>query len=248
MDVRRVDFDAEAVEALREEFFARVDPAGYVSSMYNLLAVPGRQMYSSGNPAKGGDLYTIREGDTLLGVLLNKFYAWDKIRPQLNFRPHIVGGLVDSFSLASFESLLPSGNHRRVVGELAYFWVNPTYRGQGIGTQLFDLSLAEFSAILNRSEVVFTLAMGCFSCNPIGPELQRYLLERERIENGIRVDGTTVVTGFKISAMRILKDHGLDVTRLTTNFGSKATEILARKRGFSFRGYSKNLSILYTRP
>lgn len=248
MDTRRVDFDAEAVEALRAEFFARIDPADHVANMQSLLTVPGRQMYSRGNPVKGGDLYTIRNSDVLVGVLLNKYYAWDKIRPQLNFRPRIDRGLVDSFSLASFESMLPSGNHRRVVGELAYFWVNPAYRGHGIGTQLFDLSLKEFNAILKRDEVVFTLAMGCFSGNPVGPELQRYLLDKERQENGARSDGSTIVTGVEVSAMRILKDHGIDVTRLTTSPGSKATEILARKRGFCFRGYSKNLSILYTRP
>lgn len=248
MDTRRVDYDAEAVEALRVEFFTRVDPSEHEAGMRSLLGICGKQMYSGTKPTKGGDLYTIRDGSSLVGVLLNKYYAWEKIKPQLNFRPHVVCGSVDLFSLASFESMLPGGNHRKVVGELAYFWVSPDYRGQGIGTQLFDLSLREFKAILRRREVIFTLAMGCYSGNPIGPNLQRYLLDKERLENGLRSDGSIAVTGVEVSAMRILKDHGIDVTRLTTSPGSKATEVLARKRGFTFRGYSKNLSILYTKP
>lgn len=248
MESRRVDFDAKASEALRAEFFARVSPQEYSESLQALLAVPGRQMYGSSRPKKGGDLYTIYDCNVLVGVLLNKFYAWETIKPQLNFRPRYENGQVYWMSLAHFESMLPSRNGRKVVGELAYFWVNPSYRGHGIGTQLFDLALSEFRKILKRGEVVFTLAMGCFSGDPTGPNLQRYLLDRERLANGTREGGMVKVTGVEVSARRILKDQGLDVTRLTTSPGSVATEVLARKRGFTFRGYSKNLSILYTLP
>ncbi len=246
MRTKRVYFDVEAAEALRTEFFDWIAPQEYNESLQTLLAVPGRQMYKRFKPPKGGDLYTIRDGGVLVGVLLNKFYAWDTIRSQLNFRPRYKGDRVCWMSLAHFESMLPALRSRQVVGELAYFWVNSSYRGCGIGTQLFDLALSEFRDILKRGEVIFTFAMGRFSGDSTGPKLQKYLLEKERLANGTREDGTVKVTGIEVSARKILTDQKLDVTHLVTRPKSVATEILARKRGFTFRGYSKNLSILYT--
>jgi len=162
MDIKRVDFDVEAVDALRLEFFPKQQRSSFFKDTQELLAVSGTSMCKNTGLTKGGDLYTVRNNDILIGVLLNKFYAWNTIKSQLFFYLHHDCVGTSFVSLARFENFFTENNNRKLVGELAYYLVKSQFRGKGFGSQLFDLSLREFDRLLGDNDVFFTLVMGCF--------------------------------------------------------------------------------------
>lgn len=245
MDIKRVDFDVEAVNALRLEFFPKQQRSSFFKDTQELLAVSGTSMCKNTGLTKGGDLYTVRNNNVLIGVLLNKFYAWNTIKSQLFFYLHHDCVGTNFVSLASFENFFTESNNRKLVGELAYYLVKSQFRGKGFGSQLFDLSLREFDQLLGDNDVFFTLVMGCFCGQSTGPNLQRYLLNLELQENGLKPDGSIKVTGVSVEASKVLRDVNLNLESLVPNEKSVATLKLSEKHGLVFKGYSKNLGLLF---
>ncbi|NMB91877.1 hypothetical protein GYA37_03470 [candidate division WWE3 bacterium] len=243
MKIHRVNFDVEAVEALSLEFFPEQQRDDFLRNVRNLLCVSGSELCKDKLLGRGADLYTIRDNNVLVGVLLNKFYVWDIIEPQLFFHLHCED--CSFISLASFGSFFPSCNQRNIVGELAYYMVKPQFRGNGFGEQLFKFSLEEFKRLLGKNDVFFTLAMGCFCGQSTGPSLQKYLLDLEEKENGLKPNGEVIIRGMPVETSKILSRFDLSLDSLVPAEKAMATLKLSEKYGLLFKGYSKNLSLLF---
>jgi GNAT superfamily N-acetyltransferase len=241
-------WDEEALEMLRLEFYGRFTKEEFYAFMKRDLAHSGSNLLNS-HGGRASDLFLMRDYGQLIGVLFNKYYLWSLIGPQLQFRPHYTEGVISGISLSPLNMIVVNDLNldRLAIGELAYFLVNPSQRGKGLGTALFDYALTDFRKVLTRAnDIVMTLSLGNYAQTDIGRRVKAYLLEREKIVNGIdESSGQIRVKGEILTQNEAIQQFGLKFGDIASSPKSKATEVLAIKKGLKFVGFSSNLSLIY---
>lgn len=128
-----------------------------------------------------------------------------------------------------------------VAAELAFYWVRPDMRGKGFGKDLFNQPLDGFTDTTKPKSFLFTIAMGNVAGRGVGQILMNFILEKNRIVNGLSQNGKTILSGVGASWTEI-ESLGINKEMFDVREVSKATETLALKYGMKFLGYFKNLS------
>jgi predicted N-acetyltransferase YhbS len=241
-----IRWDDEVLEILRKEFYGRFTEDEYYQTMELDLKFSSQDI-RSGNSAKATDMFVVRDAQTVIGVLVLKYFAWDIISPQLYFEAVEKTGKLVGLSLKPLKTLIPEViDNTQLVGELAYFWVDPSMRGKGMGSFLFKQAIQQFRLILSAHDIAMTLSLGSQVGSGVGRKLKQAMLEFEQKVNGMDQEtGRINVRGEIMSAEVVHANFGLTLTDIQSSDRSKATEILALKHAMKFRGYSSNLSLLY---
>lgn len=119
-------------------------------------------------------------------------------------------------------------------------------RGEGIGRNLFEYTADEFRRLLQANDLAFTLSLGNKSHLHAGRDLKTLLLGHERQVNGVdEQTGKIRVMSTPLALSIVENQLGFPTSEISSSQGSIATEVLAKKFGMTFRGYSRNLSLLF---
>lgn len=196
----------------------------------------------------------ILDGSELAAAGIHKTYSWERLKDQLYYQPdYDESGFMIKVRLRKFvDQLADAGlpiEHQK-VGEVAYMYVKPEFRGKGYGRQLFELQ----TAALQRDSLItllFTLAQGPYAQTPLVGAALELILQKEKEQNGTREDGRALVTGVYVSTSEIMMAAGgqhYQIDQLNQYTGSEATVHLAEQDGFTPLGFSRNFSPLWVKP
>lgn len=238
--------DEVVLGILRKEFYGRFTEAEYQEAMQSDLRFSSTDI-RAGNSTKATDMFVVRDNQSIVGILVLKYFAWELIAPQLYFECVTEAGKSIGIRLRPLKTLISFTTHEtKFVGELSYFWVDQAMRGKGLGSFLFNQSIAQFHSILSVSDIAMTLSLGNQVSTGIGGKLKKAILELEESVNGIDEEsGLIKVKGEVMYADRVRADFGLHLSDILSSERSKATEVLAIKHAMQFLGYSSNLSLLF---
>ena len=248
--VRIEDIDCnaktEAFEVLRKEFYPQETAETFIDrnvkfsvSATDFLKTPYVHDF-------GGDVYSISDEVGIAGATQVKYYKWDLIKPQLYFYPVFnEDNSIKDIYLCPLENIAKSmcgeNNIPEVAAELAFYWVRQDMRGKGLGKDLFIQPLDGFTDATTSKSFLFTIAMGNAAGMGVGQILMNFILEKNRIINGLTQNGKIIINGVGASWSEI-ESLGINSKMFGVREASKATESLAIKYTMKFYGYSKNLS------
>jgi len=237
-------WDDVVMTMLWQVFFQRYSYDEFSEKMRVDLEFDANSLVASSEIQRATDIFYIRTENSVVAFLVLKFYKWTLLGPQLFFEVVDSDDEVTAFRLKRFNELVTSGGTN--AGELAYFWVDPALRGQGVGRLLFDYAVNFFQSLLTPLDVAFTLAQGNKAHLAIGIELRDAIIEFEKQANGVSEEtGLPVITSRPFPVCRVEDVLGFPTGEIDTTLGARATKSLALKRGMNFRGYSRNLSLLF---
>jgi ribosomal protein S18 acetylase RimI-like enzyme len=183
---------------------------------------------------------------TLAGVGTYKIHPFRQIESQLYLNAqYSTNGHLKALRLRRFKDLIEEQAPHDKAGELAYVVVNPAFRGRSIGGQLFAERLRLIS---EEGALPFTIARGTLTQPGINQRLTEYLLEQELIQNGSNADGSVNVQGVWVDQQNISSALSVTLDSMTYRSGAPQTVHLAEKHGFKARGFSRNLSPVWSKP
>lgn len=235
-----------AFEALRKEFYPK-EEAEYFIDRNRKFSVPLIDFLEKPYSYDfGGDVYGILDDVGVVGASQIKYYRWDLIKPQLYFNPEFnADGSIRSLSLSPLADLVKVKEGEtsipEIAAELAYYWVRPDMRGRGLGKDLFNQPFDELVSKERPKSFLFTTTMGNSTGKGAGKTLMNFILEKNKIANGLSQDGKVIVRGVSVSWSEVAS-LGLNPEMFEVREASRATKTLALKYGMKFYGYSKNLS------
>lgn len=235
-----------AFDALRKEFYPLEDIGSFIDRNEKFALNVADFLETPYSKDFGGDVYCISDESGVVGASQVKYYRWDLIKPQLYFYPEFdANGSIQNLSLSPLTEIVKvreeSSTIPEVAAELAYYWVRSDMRGKGLGKDLFNQPLDGFVDKAKSKSFLFTTAMGNSAGMDTGKILLNFILERNKIANGLSQDGKIIVSGVDISWSEVAA-LGINSEMFEVREVSKATKTLALKYGMRFYGYSKNLS------
>ena len=238
-------WDDGAMQILQQEFYGKYSVDESMEMISRDMANESSALFASDSIQKATDVFFQREEGVVVAILALKYYRWALLGPQLFFEVVLSEGETIAFSLKPMNQLVGS-TEAVFAGELAYFWVSPSYRGHGIGRKLFAYTVSRFREQLSSGDVAFTLSLGNKSHLYAGRDLKKLMLQHEEAVSGVdEKSGLIRVRSTPLALSTVEDQLGFPVSEIGSSDGSIATEVLARKFGMAFRGYSRNLSLLF---
>jgi hypothetical protein len=215
--------------------------------MFDKLKTRGVQAVNTNS--RGCDLFSMNLMGEHVGGIIVEYYPWDLIKNQRYFNTSkSIEGLNDYIWQERFEDLIKPSRTPRFVFEIAYMWVTKRFRGWKYSRNLWDHAVNHISELSNHGDILMTMSMSAHAKSGKGQKVFDWILELERQTNGINDSNNQVnLTGVKCSSFEILLGTGVDVSNIICRIDSKPTESLAYNSGMRMKGYSRNLSPVFTK-
>lgn len=236
-------------EAIREELFPEYSSEEFRKRYELMLQTNGSSVAQSPSTNKrGAEMFWVTDNLAPIGVLVLHFYSWELLAPQICFlAKHNSKGEILNIKLARFEQLVNAPTPPKLVAELSSFWVNPEFRGKGIGRLLFEKTLSVFEDTLKNGDFSFTAARGKLG-KDTGQKIFNYLLATEEKVNGKNENTNQInITGIEVDVDNLSQAVGIDCRNLPVHPDSLATFVLAQKNNMQVLGYFRTTSTLLGR-
>jgi len=227
--IKQENYNPKVITTMWEDFAWFRNKAEFTKEWKDILAHSPRN-FSNKKIDMSADLHTLFAGNTLIGFVINRYYKPVVLKDVVHYSAIYTGKRLSGLNPTTFDKLLKPFERNRSICELAFYWVNPSWRGKGIGKKLFNYSLKRAKQVLKRDYMLTMVVTGDFLGSKVGTRLYEFI-------NNTPISAVTPQL-FKLITGRNIAD-------VKPRLESLATKHMAESVGYRFVGYSRNLHLLY---